>query len=630
MSVRKPQVIPSTATSVDAQVWAGATVSDSSRIASSCVNFSQGATSATLTVIVPQGQDAIQLTSYDGACTSTGGAGTVGQGNVLSQFIGTGTVLPASTDIGAVFNGATGAVSLYPYALYNGSAFEAYDAQSVASTFQYPSLYGYNAIIMSSGVDSTDLSTYLANNLVPTTGRTITFESVDSASTAAGGGGQGEATLDLETIAALAPGANIVVYVTPDLSGQSTVDAYNQILSDIANHVHSVNIVSMSYGGCEPGTTNNTASIAFATGVAAPYNVTYLASSGDQGSTCYNGGQAPGVNHPAADTNVIGVGGNENYNTMLPFPQLTSTVAWNDMFFGSPDGTGGGPSSTFPIPSYQSGLGGVSMTFRNVPDIAMPAEGTLIQLQGSPSIYGGTSWSAPEAAAMFADIYSYCGRALTNSPKIPYAAYAASTSNFIDVTSGNNYYSPTAGSQTYSAGVGYDDTTGLGLPLGMKIAETMCPNHTPITNFSGALAAAPAVATPGPAAPMTIAAKPLTGSLADMGVQSGSAAVTFQRGMRPTANLAANEQTVVNVLQSAGFTVTQRFATHLVVDASGPSSLVASFFGTTMHNVNQPSAGARYAPVGTVTIPASLAPYVLDANLENVVRLQSSPHVIVR
>lgn len=636
-STRKPQVIPSTATSVDAQVWAGSTVSDSSRIASSCVNFSAGATTETLTITVPQGQDAIQLTSYDGACTSAGGQGTTGQGDILSQFIGAGTVGVSSTDIGAVFHGATGAVSLLPYALYSGANFQAYKAQSIASTFQYPSLYGYNgngmtvAIVIGSGVDPADLSAYLTANLVPTTGRTITYESVDGASTGVNttNGNQGEATLDLETIAALAPGANIVVYVVPDLTDQALVDAYNLILSDVLNAVHPVNVVSMSYGGCEPSTTNNAASIAFATGVAAPYNMTYFASSGDQGSTCYNGSQIPGVNHPAADTSVIAVGGNETYNTTTPVAELTNPVVWKDSFFGSPDGTGGGPSGTFPIPSYQASLGGiVSSTYRNVPDISMPAEGTLINLMGATSIYGGTSWSAPEAAAMFADIYSYCGRALTNSPQISYAAYAARTSNFIDVTSGNNQYSPTVGSIAYSAGVGYDDASGLGLPLGMKIAESMCPNHTPIANFSGALAAAPAVATPAPAASLTVAAKPIAGNLSDMGAQSGSATVNFQLGLRPTANLAANEQAVVNALQSAGFTVKQRFATHLVVDASGTSAAVASFFGTTIHTVNQPSLGARYAPVGTVTIPASLAPYVLDANLETVVRVQTGPHLI--
>jgi subtilase family serine protease len=595
------------------------------------VNFtSPSQTSATLTITVPQGAQTIQISSYlsngsgTGACTGSGGQGTVGTGQIISQFVGTGTVSPTSTDIGTVFNGGTG-ISLAPFLEPTTFGFT---ATAIASTFQYPEYFGYNgsnetvAIVIDTAPLSTDYGAYLSFNQVPTTSRTITAVSVNSASTSpnTSSASFGEATLDTETIAGLAPGANIRVYVVPGLDDIDLVDAYSQIESDLPNG----GVVSMSYGGCEPTVTNSSESAAFAAGVA--QKLAFVASSGDQGSTCYdNGTQVPGVNAPASDPNVIGVGGNSSYYDGTNYtPTLTRPVAWNDEYFGDADGTGGGPSSTFPIQTWQSGISGrFSSTYRNVPDIAMPAEGTAIYLNGTWEQYGGTSWSAPEVAAMIAELDEYCGGPLANPQEIPYIAYQQNHNAFIDITSGNNLYSPTAGSISYSAGTGFDDTTGFGLPLGMQVAQAVCPGGTPLTPL-----AAPALAnvTLAVAQPLTFAARPLVGTASDAGPKNGSDTVTVQLGLRLTANAAANQQTVVTTLQNAGFTVTHAWPNHVIVDATGPSSLVASFFSTTLHNVTQGTYANRYAAVGSVTIPAALAPYVAGVTLDNVVRMHDGPH----
>ncbi len=101
---RNPMSIPATAGSVDVRVWTGSGTSGTP-VATSCVAFAAGATSATLTVSVPQGTETIQIGSWSGPCSSaSGGQGTTGTGTLLTTFIGTGAVLVTSTSISAVFN----------------------------------------------------------------------------------------------------------------------------------------------------------------------------------------------------------------------------------------------------------------------------------------------------------------------------------------------------------------------------------------------------------------------------------------------------------------------------------------------------------------------------------------------
>jgi len=57
------------------------------------------------------------------------------------------------------------------------------------------------AIVIDSSVATSDLNAYLTAFSIPTTSRSITFESVDSANANAVTADQTEAALDLETIA---------------------------------------------------------------------------------------------------------------------------------------------------------------------------------------------------------------------------------------------------------------------------------------------------------------------------------------------------------------------------------------------------------------------------------------------
>jgi len=93
-------------------------------------------------------------------------------------------------------------------------------------------------------------------------------------------------------------------------------------------------------------------------------------------------------------------------------------------------------------------------------------------------------------------------------------------------------------------------------------------------------------------------------------------AAQFNSTYAPTVE---QEASVVKGLQSAGFTITQRFSNRTIVDATAPSSTVERFFSTEMHTVQQGKYGARFANLKPATVPAALASYVRDASLNNLV-----------
>jgi hypothetical protein len=310
-------------------------------------------------------------------------------------------------------------------------------APAVAEDLNFPVQSRYDgsgfkiAIVIDSWVSPMDISTYLGYFQIPVTSRTITYRLIDGAKSTPTVSGQFEATLDLETVAGLAPGANIELYVVPSLNSIDIVDAYNAILSD-----NNASIVSSSFGGCEYSG-QNAEGVVLQTG--ANQAIAFVASSGDQGNECYSGPSTyiPGVSYPASDPNVIGVGGTETWSA-----PLTTTVVWNDTHAtgGLQSASGGGISAYVAIPSFQNGVAGIASTqYRNVPDVSMPAAAAAIYLGGWGGAEG-TSWSAPQFAAMLAEVYEYCSSAFYSPSLLPYYVASHGSGAFIDVTSGNNQY----------------------------------------------------------------------------------------------------------------------------------------------------------------------------------------------
>ncbi|WP_405995181.1 protease pro-enzyme activation domain-containing protein [Streptomyces sp. NBC_00986] len=270
---------------------------------------------------------------------------------------------------------------------------------------------------------------------------TPTVSKVDGGSGALGDG-QVEVELDIEVLHAIAPKANVTVFEGPN-SDAGEVDTYQAIVDS------GIPTTSISWGASESQrTTSNINAVDAVFKAGAAEGLGFYAASGDDGSDDAGDGTTT-VDYPASDPYVTGVGG-----TTLT---VTSANAWSKETAWS--GGGGGKSSVFKIPSWQTAVqksagGG----FRQVPDVsalANPSPGVSIYSQGSWGTVGGTSAAAPEWAA-FGALYNQRAAAAgkANLGFANPALYTASGTGFHDITSGSN--------GAYSAATGWDFTTGWG------------------------------------------------------------------------------------------------------------------------------------------------------------------------
>jgi subtilase family serine protease len=335
--------------------------------------------------------------------------------------------------------------------------------------FQLPAVGGYSgarqtaAIVIDATVSSSDIDEYLSNFGITRSG-TIVNEAVDGGS---GTTGEAEANLDLETIASLAPAANVIVYDVGELSNQEIEDAYNQVVSD-----GKATVVNSSFGECETldsTFTSMTDSIALG---AAAQGVTFSAASGDTGPLCFDGGNyVQGASAPASDPHFVGVGGTQSEQDTNPSSSATGSIAnpavWND-----PMGAGGsGVSVVWTPPPYQTGVSGVQPSGRNEPDIAFPAAHDGLYLNGDWGQVWGTSWASPIYVAMQTEINQACATPQWGI-NVLYNAFAKSKyADFIDVRKGNN---SVTGALGFSALPGFDNVSGIGIPIGTPLVSDTC------------------------------------------------------------------------------------------------------------------------------------------------------------
>jgi subtilase family serine protease len=564
------------------------------------------------------------------ACGGGGGSGGGGGGGpvpptatpvVTATPAPTATPTPGSTPTAARTASPAGAPLPpieYPSASHPGWKY--WGPWSSANAFRFPVQSGFNgqgetiAIVIDATPSMSDVTGYLNYFQVPFyPTRTINpNRSVDGGGLPDGSSG-GEATLDTETTAGIAPGANIIVYDVPSLSNTHLVDAYNAIVSD-----HLANVVNLSFGGCEYPGSKSIENPIFTQMNAAGIAVAVAA--GDTGNTCYSDGTTfnPGAQSPASDPNVVGVGGTA---TSPSTDVITTNQIWNDCassVSGDNCVSGGGVSGLFTPPPYQAGLPGAVAGGRNVPDIALPGNWDAMYsptiCAGSPTglcAIGGTSWSAPLAAGLMAEVYQYCQvTSMPNYVAMFYDTFAsAGYAAFSDVTVGSDQYF-SAPAPFYGAAAGYDPVGGIGQPSGMAVAQHICPGR--VLGPLGATRRASAVVERRPAQAWVDDNRIDLGALrgtVDLGRREGSDRTAIAVAIRATSSVHQDEQSVVEALQSAGFTVTQRFGNAGVVDVEGPASLVESYFGTALHDYAQ-SGGRRFANVAPLTIPAQIAPYV--------------------
>ena len=346
--------------------------------------------------------------------------------------------------------GAIGNIPRNRYAEYSE-----YWADDLKQAYAFPSYQSVNgtgvkvAIVGAGDSSDYDLSLYLSHekfgaatgDLAPAP--TVTHRRLPGATGFDPSSGFSfEANLDVQQVAMTAPGANITIFITPDASDGSFIDAYTKIVESNA-----YDIVSTSYGGCELQYTpayNNGLDF---TGVVKSENdlfkqgnslgQTFIFSSGDNGglgcpelgyfinppttpATTYK--SVPGVETPASLPNVVSVGGGElgttfkqgsltsryvaedGYSDSLPVSDPYSTGNLLTSVFGA----GGGPSVIFRKPSYQS-LVNTDTDMRAVPDVgghigryATAGSFDAEYLGGTVIGVLGTSASAPDFAGLLA------------------------------------------------------------------------------------------------------------------------------------------------------------------------------------------------------------------------------------
>src|ERR1035441_3539104 len=126
-----------------------------------------------------------------------------------------------------------------------------------------------------------------------------------------------------------------------------------------------------------------------------------------QGQSFFN---APGDYD--AYTGLISFPGDTPYLTQVGGTMLTTTgpggarvseTVWNR---NNGIGSGGGISTQYPIPSWQTNVSMAanqgSTTMRNIPDVALTAENVYVRANGGTHIVGGTSCAAPLWAGFMA------------------------------------------------------------------------------------------------------------------------------------------------------------------------------------------------------------------------------------
>ena len=296
-----------------------------------------------------------------------------------------------------------------------------------------------------------------------------------SVGSAAGTGVGGETSLDVEMVHAMAPQANILLVEVP---------ATGSINNEFAELLHGVQYgagqpgvvaVSLSYGYAEASFKGGSPSITSLDNTylkTAPVtNVAVTVSTGDGSTPLF----------PATTPDVIAVGGTSLY--LGANGSYGHETAWGGTA-GAGAG-GGGPSSTFAAPTFQSANGVKLSTKRTVPDVSLEADPvTAVSVYDSLDANGGSPWTAfggtSVAAPLFAGVVALAQQQriaaslpILNSTEVDAAVYEAYNSPaystyFHDITAGKNSNVNARGRTTvagYGATTGYDLATGVGSPI---------------------------------------------------------------------------------------------------------------------------------------------------------------------
>ncbi|WP_246356831.1 S53 family peptidase [Pyxidicoccus fallax] len=253
-----------------------------------------------------------------------------------------------------------------------------------------------------------------------------------------------EGQLDVEWASAMAPEADILVYMGPDARNTSMIYTFNEAIAR-----GEVSVITDSFAhreDSEPRAVREAYSDAAM--MAAALGITVIAAGGD----------SAGVDVPSSSPYVTSVGGTQlrmNGNTVV------SEVTW--LYSGS------GISLTFPTPEWQQGLPQAPRR-RAVSDVALNADtGYWYTWLGNTIPNTGTSFGSPIFAGIIAVVNS--ARAAENRPVVGWLnsqlyTLPAVQDSFRDITVGVT-------DRQYEAGPGWDIPTGWGAPNAQGLYNTL-------------------------------------------------------------------------------------------------------------------------------------------------------------
>jgi kumamolisin len=259
-----------------------------------------------------------------------------------------------------------------------------------------------------------------------------------------------EVTMDIEIVGGICPNSNIYVYFAPNTE-QGFMDALTMAVN---NTTTPFSTISISWGAPEnEWSSNGIRGMNSILQKASQLGITVCVASGDNGST---DGETDGRSHvdfPGSSPYVLSCGGTSLYCPSRVYTdKSTRETVWNN----SMGATGGGFSSVFARPTYQTGFH--TNTRRGIPDVsgsADPQNGWIVFVNGSYVQVGGTSAVAPLWAAYLALLQR------TRKWWIPilYQIKRKNSSSFHTISNGNN--------GSYSANRNlWNPCAGLGTPKG--------------------------------------------------------------------------------------------------------------------------------------------------------------------
>lgn len=357
-----------------------------------------------------------------------------------------------------------------------------YWSTDLREAYQYPSYLvvtgkGVNVgVLMSSDYGANDMALYFGHEKlsVPKIIRRPVFGGAPY--DPVNNGATFEVELDIQQVGGMAPGATITLYNIPDLSDESIIAGYIEIVE-----YNEVDVVNSSFGGFEADYFPEYNQGQDYTGILNAYDdlfkqgnvqgITFVASSGDSGgldnppvaylydapTNSITGYFTPGVEFPASSPHVTSVGGTNLVTTYVSGSLQSNYVS--EQADGDPElpydpygignlvaggywGSGGGVSGYFTKPDYQK-LVTTGAKYRTVPDLSLHMGGCPGGISVQPcgpdrsydlayiggKLYGliGTSASSPDFAGLLALQESYKPGRVGN---VNYQIYTLAQSQF--------------------------------------------------------------------------------------------------------------------------------------------------------------------------------------------------------